>query len=99
MAYGYRAVFKLLYNYQKRYGLKTIRKLIERWAPANENHTEAYINSVATAVGIAPDAKIETMYHDEMVKMVAAMSRVENGIPAVMADVEAGWKLFTGNKD
>ena len=35
---------------------------------------------------------------DVMVPIVAAMSRVENGKDAVMADVEAGWKLFMQNR-
>ena len=29
-----------------------------------------------------------------MCGLAAAMSRVENGVPAVMADVEAGWRLL-----
>ena len=33
-----------------------------------------------------------------MVPIVAAMSRVENGKDAVMADVEAGWELFMQNR-
>ena len=45
MAYGYRAAFKLLNNYQRNYGLDTIRKMISRWAPSNENHTEAYVKA------------------------------------------------------
>lgn len=94
MAHGYRAMFKLLYNYQKKYGLSTIRGLIGRWAPASENHTEAYVAAVAAGVGIPADIRIETMHRDDMVKMVAAMSKVENGVPAIMADVEAGWNLF-----
>ena len=31
MAYGYRAMFKILSNYFKNYKLDTIRKLITRW--------------------------------------------------------------------
>ena len=41
VAYGYRAAFKLLNNYQRNYGLDTIRKMIGRWAPSEENHTDA----------------------------------------------------------
>ena len=40
VAYGYRAAFKLLNNYQRNYGLDTIRKMIGRWAPSEENHTD-----------------------------------------------------------
>ena len=33
MAYGYRAIFKILSNYYRNYKLDTIRKMIGRWAP------------------------------------------------------------------
>jgi hypothetical protein len=31
-----------------------------------------------------------------MMELVAAMSRVENGVPAVMREVMAGWNLYLG---
>lgn len=94
MAYGYRAMFMLLYTYQKRHGLRTLRQMISRWAPPTENHTETYIRSVAQGAGVGADDGIETLTKNTMVSIVAAMSRVENGVPAVMADVEKGWELF-----
>ena len=94
MAYGYRAAFKLLDNYQRNYGLDTIRKMISRWAPSNENHTEAYVKAVSDRSGVPADGRITTTNHDVMVPIVAAMSFVENGVEANIADVEAGWKLF-----
>ena len=33
MAYGYRAAFRILYNYYHKYSLNTIEKMIGRWAP------------------------------------------------------------------
>lgn len=94
MAYGYRAAFKLLNNYQRNYGLDTIRKMISRWAPSNENHTEAYVKAVSDRSGVPADGRITATNHDVMVSIVAAMSFVENGVEANIADVEAGWKLF-----
>ena len=41
VAHGYRAVFKILSNYYRVYKLTTIRKMIGRWAPENENNTSA----------------------------------------------------------
>lgn len=60
MAYGYRAMLKMLRNYKKNRGLKTLREWISRWAPANENHTDAYILYVADFAGISPDAEINS---------------------------------------
>lgn len=94
MAYGYRAAFKLLNNYQRNYGLDTIRKMISRWAPSNENHTDAYVETVSNRSGVPANSRITTTNRDVMVPIVAAMSYVENGVEARMADVEAGWELF-----
>lgn len=94
MAYGYRAIFTLLYTYQKKYGISTIADAIIRYAPSIENHTTAYIDAVSEWSGVPATSHITTTNADVMIPIVAAMSRVENGVPAVISDVEAGWKLF-----
>jgi len=56
MAYGWRAAFVLLTRtYYHTYRLYTIRAIISRWAPPNENNTRAYIENVARLTGITPD--------------------------------------------
>ena len=94
MAYGYRAMFVLLHTYQRKYGLNTIASIISRYAPSVENHTEAYISAVAEASGVPATSHITTTNADVMVPIVVAMSKVENGVPAELSEVEAGWKLF-----
>lgn len=94
MAYGYRAIFVLLYTYQHRHGLDTIAKMLGRYAPTNENDTSAYIAAVAERSGVSPNGRITTTNGDVMIPIVAAMSAVENGVPAVMRDVEEGWRMF-----
>lgn len=96
MPYGYRAMFVTLNTYQKKYGLRTIREMVSRWAPPSENHTELYIVKVSEWSRIGPDTKITTTNRDVMTPIVAAMSRMENGVEAVLSDVEAGWRLFIG---
>lgn len=96
MAYGYRAQIKLLQNYIRKHGRITVEEILVRYAPASENNTRTYIDSVCRQMGgvyskmyvINPESKTV------MCALVAAMSRVENGVPAVMADVEAGWNLL-----
>ena len=39
MAYGYRALIKLLQNYRKLHNRQTITEFINRWAPPCENNT------------------------------------------------------------
>ena len=94
MAYGYRAMFVLLDTYSRRYGLCTIRQMLNRYAPPVENFTEGYIRFVSEKTGIAPDEIINTRAARDMVPVVAAMSQIENGVAAVMDDVHRGWKLF-----
>lgn len=94
MAYGYRAALKLLQNYSKLNGCHTIRTMVSRWAPPSENDTRSYIATVVKLTGIDPDKQINVSNKRQMCALVAAMSQVENGVPAVMADVEAGWCLL-----
>lgn len=94
MAYGYRSVFRILSNYRKNYGLDTIRKMIGRWAPENENDTDAYIKAVSDYAGIPADDTINIADREQMIRIVAGMSKVENGREANMSDVIAGWNLL-----
>lgn len=95
MAYGYRAMFKLLTNYARLHGCQTIRKIISRWAPPSENDTAAYIATVSRLTGIAPDQTIDIASHDQMCSLVAAMSQVKNGIRAAPAEIQSGWLLLS----
>ena len=94
MAYGYRAIFKILSNYYRNYKLDTIRKMISRWAPENENNTDAYIKAVSDYAGIPADVPINVNDREQMIRIVAGMSKVENGREADMSDVITGWSLL-----
>lgn len=94
MTYGYRAIFKILSNYYRNYKLDTIRKMIGRWAPENENDTEAYIKAVADYSGIPADDPIDINDREQMIRIVAGMSKVENGREGDVSDVIAGWNLL-----
>jgi hypothetical protein len=94
MSYGYRAIFKILRNYQTNYKLNTIRQMISRWAPKKENDTANYISVVSEISGIPADDPIRTDNREMMIRIVAAMSRVENGIDADMVDIIDGWNLL-----
>ena len=94
MAYGYRAIFKILSNYYRNYKLDTIRKMIGRWAPENENDTDAYIKAVSDYAGIPADDPVNITDREQMIRIVAGMSRIENGREADMSDVIAGWNLL-----
>lgn len=93
MPYGYRAAIKTLVTYYNKYGLKTIREIVSRWAPPSENHTENYINVVAERTGILSDAEIDICDADAMVAIVSAMSFVENGEEANENEIRQGYLL------
>ena len=93
-AYGYRAAFKVLRTYINNYKLDTIRKIISRFAPSNENHTENYIKVVSERSGIPENDTVYADNREMMIRIVAAMSYVENGREAEMADVIRGWELL-----
>lgn len=93
MEWGYRAMFVLLDTYRRRYGLDTVRGMIARYAPAEENDTARYVRTVCEMTGIGPDERLDTRSRATMVPLVAAMSYVENGVSAVRGQVERGFDL------
>lgn len=94
MEYGYRAMFVVLHTYARKYGIDTIERMIVRYAPATENHTQRYIDAVSEWSGVPATSHLTTTNAEVMIPIVAAMSRVECGVPAVMAEVEKGWQMF-----
>lgn len=85
--YGIRAMIIILRNYQRKYGLKTVTDIINRWAPPVENNTLAYINSVAKEIGVDPAAEINVLDRRIMIKLLAAIIKHENGLQPYGFDV------------
>lgn len=94
MPYGYRALIRLLQNYQTAHRLKTLRQLISRWAPSSENDTSAYISRMVRLTGFGPDERIDMKDRDTAIRVAAAVSKVENGVNARTEDIAEGWDLL-----
>ena len=77
--WGVRAIARTLVTYQDKHSLRTIRKIIGRWAPPNENNTESYVRQVAIRVGVSPDGRIDVYDYKIMRALVEAIIRHENG--------------------
>ena len=97
LEWGWRAAFYLLTRtYYHKYRLYTIRKIIEKWAPPNENNTKAYIANVSRLTGIAPDEPIG-IPSDQPSRWIAvgrAMAIQENGIESIDDfAMLRGWQL------
>jgi len=82
MRYGVRAAARVFRNYQKLYNLRTVTQLINRWAPASENNTAAYINAVAQRVGVDPFAVLDLANAELCYRFLRAVFRHECGIAA-----------------
>lgn len=93
MKYGLRAAFIILRRYIRRYHKNTIAQIISTWAPASENDTIKYIDFVCNRVGLAPDVTIKYEDEETMVKLVAAMARVECGKDIEDAQIIAGYRM------
>ncbi|HOJ67001.1 MAG TPA: structural protein P5 [Paludibacteraceae bacterium] len=94
LAYGYRAAFVILANYNLR-GWNTIEKIISHWAPPAENDTENYISQVEKYSGVPRNKELTLANGTEYMMIVAAMSFVENGQNADISQVQAGFNLQT----
>lgn len=94
MGYGYRALIKLLQNYRRLNRCRTIADFVNRWAPPSENNTSGYISRVCKEMQVPSSYVPDVDDKATMCAFAAAVSQVENGVPAVMADVVAGWNLL-----
>lgn len=77
--YGIRALVKILLTYKKEYNLNTVRKIIDRYAPPNENNTEAYIKSVSAQLNVSADEAIDVFDKATLLILIKAIIRHENG--------------------
>lgn len=82
--YGYRAAFRILRVYNKNYNLKSIGRIIQRWAPESENNTCGYIKRVCELTGLDPYTRIDVCDKNsvtDVCNVVRAMASVETGVP------------------
>ncbi|MGH8032512.1 MAG: structural protein P5 [Luteimonas sp.] len=77
--FGFRALAKVLQTYQSKHGLRTVKAIINRWAPPTENITSAYVREVAKALSVDPDSRIDVTKFDTAFGIAKAISRHENG--------------------
>ena len=94
MKWGYRALIRTLQNYRYRHGCQTIADFIRRWAPPVENNTSGYINRVCSEMQVPNSYVPDVIDKSTMCAFAAAISQVENAVPAVMEDIYKGWDLL-----
>ncbi|MGH1374600.1 MAG: structural protein [Cellvibrionaceae bacterium] len=74
--YGVRAMVRILRSYRNR-GVTTLGEIISTWAPAIENDTGSYINSVSQKTGLSAVDEVTELNYLPLVK---AIIRHENGL-------------------
>lgn len=95
LEYGYRALLITLRTYITKHKRTTLRAIITRWAPSNENDTEAYIRRASQYSGILPGKMLKATDKAELCKLAYAISRVENGrYVGDMALIERAWDMI-----
>ncbi|CAD1788792.1 structural protein P5 [Xanthomonas euroxanthea] len=77
--YGFRALVKTLLTYQRKHGLRTVRGIINRWAPPVENDTGAYARQVAAALGVDVDQRINVEAPATAFQLAKSIAKHENG--------------------
>ena len=75
---GIRALGKLLQTYQTKHGLKTVKAIINRWAPSVENDTSAYVRAVEQKTGTAPGADVDLKDPVVLMGFIKAIIHHEN---------------------
>ena len=97
LEWGWRAAFWLLTRtYYHKYRLFTIRAIVQKWAPAIENDTKAYIANVSRLTGIDPDEPIGIPSERPARWMMVgvAMAIQENGTESLdYFAMMRGWEL------
>lgn len=81
--YGLRAMGINLLNYYLDYSIRTIRGIIERWAPLYDengkviNDTEGYIKYITNKTGLAENQTLTS--YEQLIPIMIAMIGFENG--------------------
>lgn len=93
--YGIRAIYKLLQTYQTKYGLNSVKAIINKYAPPNENNTDGYINRAAADIGIGINDHLNTKDKKAGIALATAIVGVELGYqPYQPAVFERAWGLL-----
>ncbi|MCF0199088.1 MAG: hypothetical protein HUK02_07160 [Bacteroidaceae bacterium] len=97
MAWGYRAAFVVARIFVTCRGCDTLEKLVARWTSGlGAYEASLYLRRVCVLTRFEKDDKICPFNAQQMIPLVMAMSRVENGKPANSVEVARGWVLYMG---
>jgi len=99
MHMGIRASARILITYGKKYGIDTINKIIDRYAPPEDNNPNNanYTRHVSNGSGFGVDEKIDLTDPEVLMKLMRPIFQFENGHKGAAkisdADIEKGVKM------
>lgn len=76
---GIRGLSRQLQLYEQRDHLTTLRGILNKYSPGNENNTEALIANASKRTGFGADQQLDPKSMDQLVKLVVAITKQENG--------------------
>ena len=92
--FGIRAAAKLFLNYKRFYDIDTVRGIVDRFAPPEENNTTAYIEDVCKRTGFPREERLDLYNGAVMLSLLKAIIRHENGYqPYSDEEIKAGMYL------
>ena len=80
MAYGIRAIARTLITYQDKYGIRTIKDFVARYAPEKENKTANYKDCVCGISGFSEDQILDFHKYEEIEPVIRGIIFIENGV-------------------
>ena len=83
--HGIRAWLVLMRNYRRRYGCRTIRQIVTRFAPPTENQTERYIRFCAQGVMLDADCELTALV--DYAFLGKYMARMETGTAVTAEEI------------
>jgi hypothetical protein len=92
MVNGMRAVARLVANYPAIFGVDTMRGFFARYAPSGDgaNDPTAYAKTIANAVGVGIDDKVDFTDYAVVSRMLLPIFRVETGASPLDNGITAG---------
>lgn len=78
--YGIRAICKLLRTYNKKYRIKTLHGIVNRYAPPVENPTAHYVKNLSKWTGFGARETLDFNDVDTLAQIAKGITRQENGI-------------------
>jgi hypothetical protein len=60
-------------------GINTVEGIISTWAPSSENNTGAYVNAIASKLGVNPNAALNLQNPQVLSQLMDGIIRHENG--------------------